>query len=99
LELGAPGAALFALILALLWLALGRAAYPRLFEAAAGGSLTAAMVAALGTFDLWHEWWVGSLWLILFLVCVMGSVCREAATRDELGRGHSPLRGADRLIV
>lgn len=85
LELGAPGAILFASLLALLWRALDRAAWPPLFAAAAAGSGAAAMIAGLGTYDAWHEWWVGTLALMLFLICVMGSVCRDSPlARSEM---------------
>ena len=40
LELGAPGAVLFALLVALVWNALARVEWPPLFAAAAGASLT-----------------------------------------------------------
>jgi len=78
LELGLPGAVLLASLAALLWLRLDRVDYPPLFVAAIGGSLLAAMIAAFGSYDIWHEWWIGALSLLLFLVCVMGSVCRDA---------------------
>jgi len=79
LELGLPGSALFASLAALLWLRLGRADGPLPFVAAMGGGLLAAMIAAFASYDIWHEWWIGTLSLMLFLVCVMGGVCRAAA--------------------
>jgi O-antigen ligase len=71
LELGVPGAVLGALAVAHLWRALAAARWPRPFAAAAAGSLAAALVACLGTYGIWQEWWLGSLWLCLFLVRVM----------------------------
>ena len=71
LELGVPGAVLGALLAAQLWRALAAAPWPRPFAAAAGGSLAAALVACLGTYGLWQEWWLGTLALCLFLVRVM----------------------------
>lgn len=71
LELGVPGAVLFALIIAQLWLGLGAAPWPRLFAATTGGSLIAAFVAAMGTYGIWQEWWIGTLWFSLFLILIM----------------------------
>jgi exopolysaccharide production protein ExoQ len=71
LELGAPGAALFALLLGLLWLRLGEAPWPRLYAAAAGGSLTAGLAIALSGWGIWEEWWLGTLALALFATRVM----------------------------
>jgi exopolysaccharide production protein ExoQ len=80
LELGVPGAVLFALTAAYPWLALAAAEWPALFTAAAGAALTAAFVASLGTYGIWQEWWQGTLWFSLFLVLVMG---RAAVKRDR----------------
>ena len=71
LELGAPGAALFALLAASIWRALGVAAWPRGFAAAAGGALAAGSVASLATYGIWQEWWLGTLLFSIFLVLVM----------------------------
>jgi O-antigen ligase len=71
LELGVPGAVLVALIVAWLWLSLAAAPWPRLFAAAAGGSLMTAFVAAVGAYGIWQEWWIGTLWFSLFLTLVM----------------------------
>jgi O-antigen ligase len=43
LELGAPGAVLFAGVVALFWLRLDRLPGPPIYKAAAGGSLAAAL--------------------------------------------------------
>jgi len=72
LELGVPGVALFVVLVGGLWLALGRVPWPRLYAAAAGGSLAAAFTVALGSYGLWQEWWIGSEFLALFLILVMG---------------------------
>jgi O-antigen ligase len=74
LELGAPGAALFAMLVALLWHALAAAASPPLFTAAAGAGLTVALVGCLATYGMWQEWWLGTLWFSAFLVVVMARV-------------------------
>jgi O-antigen ligase len=71
LELGAPGAMLFAIIVAWLWLCLAAASWPRLFTAAAGASLGTALVAAIGAYGIWQEWWIGTLSFSLFLILVM----------------------------
>lgn len=78
LELGVPGAVLFALLIGLVWLALGGAEWPRLFGAAAGGSLATAFVASFATYGIWQEWWQGTLWFSLFLVLVMARVASAA---------------------
>jgi hypothetical protein len=54
-----------------LWLRLGTAPWPRLYAAAAGGSLTAALVTASSAYGIWQEWWLGTLGLALFAALVM----------------------------
>ncbi len=76
LELGAPGAALAALFVALLWRRLADADWPRLYAAAAGGGFAAALAIAFAAYGIWEEWWLGTLALALFLVLVMGRVAR-----------------------
>jgi exopolysaccharide production protein ExoQ len=71
LELGVLGAILFVLLVVGLWLALGKAPWPRLYAAAAGGSLATAFTVALGSYGLWQEWWIGSEFLTLFIILVM----------------------------
>jgi len=71
LELGAPGAALFALIVGLLWWRVAEAPWPPLYAAAAGGSLAAALAVALAGWGIWQEWWLGTLALALFTVMVL----------------------------
>jgi O-antigen ligase len=74
LELGVPGAVLFALMVALLWHALAGAAWPRFFAAAAGAGLTIALVGCFATYGMWQEWWLGTLWFSVFLILVMARV-------------------------
>jgi O-antigen ligase len=74
LELGAPGAALFALLAATLWGALAGVEWPPLFAAAAGASLTIAFIGCFESYGIWQEWWLGTLSLSFFLVLVMGRV-------------------------
>jgi O-antigen ligase len=80
LELGAPGAALFALLVALFWLRLDRLPGPRLYAAAAGGSLTAALAPLFAAYGVWQEWWIGTLVLTLFLILVMARAAETPAT-------------------
>ncbi len=74
LELGAPGAVLFALMAAIAWGALADVEWPPLFAAAAGASLTVAFVGCFATYGIWQEWWIGTLSFSLFLVLVMARV-------------------------
>jgi len=62
---------LFALLVTLLWLRLGEAPWPRLYAAAAGGSLAAALAIALSGWGVWQEWWLGTLAMAMFAVSVM----------------------------
>jgi O-antigen ligase len=71
LELGLPGAVLFAVFAARLWLALAGMGWPRLFAAAAGGSLAAAQTIGAAAYGMWEEWWIGTQFLALFLILVM----------------------------
>jgi len=71
LELGLPGALILAGVVAWLWLALARVAWPPLYTAAAAAALATALFAALGTYGIWQEWWIATLSLALFLVLVM----------------------------
>jgi O-antigen ligase len=79
LELGVPGAVLFALLIARAWLTLARAEWPRLFAAATGASLTIALAGCVAAYGIWQEWWLGTLWLSLSLVLVMARAARPVA--------------------
>ncbi len=78
LELGLPGAALFALFVGWLWLCLAEARWPRLYAAAAGGCLAAALAVALAGWGIWQEWWLGTLGVAAFGVLVMARAAEEA---------------------
>ena len=78
LELGAPGAALFALLVARLWLLVAAAPWTRLYVAACAASLVAAFTVTLASYGLWQEWWIGSEFLVLFLVLTMGRLASQA---------------------
>ncbi|HEY1433508.1 MAG TPA: O-antigen ligase family protein [Stellaceae bacterium] len=81
LELGAPGAVLFALLIAIAWSALARVEWPPLFTAAAGASLAIAFVGCLATYGMWQEWWLGTLSFSLFSVLVMARVSALSSAR------------------
>lgn len=85
LELGAPGAALFALVATLVWGALARVEWPPLFAAAAGASLTIAFLGCFGTYGIWQEWWLGTLSFSLFLVLAMARVAGRAGLSANTG--------------
>ncbi len=79
LELGLPGALLFAGFIGWLWLSLARARWPRCFAAAAGGSLCAAQTIGLAAYGMWEEWWIGTQFLTVFLILVMGRLAGQPA--------------------
>ena len=81
LELGVPGAVLFGLLGGWFWLAVGRADWPRLYAAAACGSLATAFVASAGTYGVWQEWWQGTLAISLFMVLIMARVAMSNVER------------------
>jgi exopolysaccharide production protein ExoQ len=91
LELGVPGSLLFALLVAVAWRALATAPWPRLFAAAAGGSLTIALVGSFATYGIWQEWWLSTLWFSLVLVLVMARTA-VAAERPDATRSSMPGR-------
>ncbi len=82
LELGVPGAVLFALLVALLWYGLAIVPWPRIFVAAAGASLSIALIASLATYGIWQEWWMATLWFSLFAVLVMARLLPPQPGRD-----------------
>ncbi len=85
LELGFPGALLFAGFIARLWLGLASATWPRLFAAAAGGSLCVAQAIGLAAYGLWEEWWIGAQFLMLFLILVMGRLAGQPMPETPRG--------------
>jgi exopolysaccharide production protein ExoQ len=85
LELGVPGALLFALFAARLWLALGRVTWPPLYAAAAGGSLVTVLTVGLGSYGIWQEWLIASEFLTLFLILVMARAAAQAMPDRRLG--------------
>lgn len=89
LELGAPGAMLFADLVALFWLRLDRLGAPRLYAAAAAGALAATLAPEFAAYGVWQEWWIGTLALALFLVLVMA----RAAATSGVASTPPPQRG------
>jgi hypothetical protein len=88
LELGAPGAVLIALLVALAWHSLAVAPWWRLYAAAAGASLTIALIACVTTYGIWQEWWLGTLWFSLFGILSMARIAPVAAVHAETdGKG------------
>ena len=99
LELGLPGAALFAAFIILLWRAVANASWPPLFKAAAGGSLLMTFVASFGTYGIWQEWWIATMWLALFLILLMARlVTGERATNAELSDAELSPSPAPRAV-
>lgn len=80
LELGVPGAVLFALFVGLLCQRLAASPWPPPDAAAAGGSLAVALVVAVTAWGLWEEWWVGTLALALFAVLALARVTTPATS-------------------
>jgi exopolysaccharide production protein ExoQ len=93
LELGLPGAVLFAALLALFWLRLDRLPGSRFYLSAAGGALTAALAPLFAAYGVWQEWWIGTLALALFLTLVMA---RAVAPRGATPPPQPGWRGAGR---
>jgi O-antigen ligase len=87
LELGAPGAALFALLLGWLWLRLATAPWPRLYAAAAGGSFSAALAVSSSAWGIWQEWWIGTLAIAMFVTLVMARAAASAGATPPPRRG------------
>jgi O-antigen ligase len=80
LELGVPGAVLFAALLGRLWLGLADCRWPRLYAAAAGGSLTAAIAALSASWGIWQEWWLATLAIAAFVIVLIARAAAEPAT-------------------
>lgn len=71
LELGVPGATLLALLIASLFVALGRGGWSRPVLAAGGASMTIALAPAFNSWSLWNETWQGVLWFSAFIVLAL----------------------------
>jgi len=82
LELGVPGAVLFGLLAALPWCGLATVPWPRIFVAAAGTSLSIALITSFATYGIWQEWWLATLWFSLLAVLVMARLPSLQLGRD-----------------
>jgi O-antigen ligase len=82
LELGVPGVVAFALLCGWMWLAVGNAKWPRLYAAAACGSLATAVFATFATYGIWQEWWLGTLLFSLLMTLVMARVAAATSQSD-----------------
>jgi exopolysaccharide production protein ExoQ len=80
LELGLPGAVLFALLLGWLWLRLGAVAWPPLYAAACGGSLAAAIAVLSAGWGIWQEWWLATLGLAAFAIIAMARTAEPSSS-------------------
>jgi O-antigen ligase len=89
LELGLPGALLFSLLIARVWWALGAATWRPLYAAAAGGSLTAALIVALGSYGVWQEWLIATEFLTLFLILVLERTAARPTPETVPAGSHS----------
>jgi O-antigen ligase len=83
LELGVPGAVLFALMVAYVWHALAIAPWSPMFGAAAGASLTSALIACVAAYGIWQEWWLGVLWFSLFGVLATARAASATIAREN----------------
>ena len=95
LELGAPGAVLFAALVALFWLRLDRLGGSRLYAAAAAGAVMATLAPEFAAYGAWQEWWIGTLVLALFLMMVMARAT-ETSTATPTPPPRRGWRGGDR---
>jgi O-antigen ligase len=91
LELGLPGAVLFALLLGWVWRCLAAAPWPRLYTAAAGGSLAAVYAVLSAGWGVWQEWWLATLALAVFTIIAMARVAGEPAA-SEPAAGEPAIR-------
>jgi hypothetical protein len=60
-------------------------AWPRLYAAAAGGSLVAGLVVALGSYGIWQEWLIGSEFLTLFVILAMARIAAHPMPETRNG--------------
>jgi len=89
LELGVSGATLFALLLAFLFVALGRSGWSRPYLAACGASMAVALAPMFNAWGIWNEIWQGMLWFSAFFVLSLSRL-QEPESRPS----RSPVIGA-----
>jgi O-antigen ligase len=93
LELGATGASVLSLLVALAWLSLAEIDWPRPFAAAVGASLTAALVASFASYGIWEEWWLSTLLFSFYAILVAGRVSLVKTQPAPDLYGHSSFTG------
>ncbi len=71
LELGLPGAALFALLCAAVLVAVARRVPEPLAAAAAAAAIMVALALSSFSYGIWPTWWLAALWLAAALIAVM----------------------------
>lgn len=71
LELGAVGAALFALIVAMIVRHMAQSNVDRLTQAAAAAALSTSFTVASLSFGIWQSWWVGSVVLMVVWIAAL----------------------------
>jgi hypothetical protein len=77
-----------------LWLRLAEVQWPRLYAAAACGSLGAGLTVATAGWGIWQEWWIATLIIAIFAAIVMArAAAPSVAAIPPLRRGS---RDADR---
>jgi O-antigen ligase len=96
LELGLPGAALFALLLGWLWRCLAAAAWPPLYAAAAGGSLAAVCAVLSAGWGIWQEWWLATLALAAFAIVAMARAAEPVPGEPAIPRRPPASRACGR---
>jgi len=67
LELGVPGAALFAAMSLLAWKRLGASEANRWLTAGRAAAMGATFISMVPGYGAWQEWWQASLWFIAFI--------------------------------
>jgi O-antigen ligase len=67
LELGIPGAALFAAMSLLLWKRLGAMTSNRWMTAGRAAAMGATFISMVPGYGVWQEWWQASLWFLAFI--------------------------------
>jgi hypothetical protein len=65
--------------------------FPRFFTATGGACLVTA-VATIGAYGIWQEWWIGTLWLSMFVILAMSRCIPERDAVIACVRGPRRLR-------
>jgi hypothetical protein len=51
--------------------------WPPFFTAAGGACLMTVVVAMIGAYRIWQEWWIGTPWLSMFVILAMSRCIPE----------------------